>query len=192
VLAVLTIFSSSGLISGLIGCAQPTPARPAPAGDRPALVPAPSPPGALYSLLHRSLKVPEGLVEVLRLHGQGTQIFRCEPRGADLHWAYRLPQADLSDAQGRVLVHHGANLSFEHVDGSRIVADVVDHIPSPEDRALPWLLMATRDFGTGALSGVRYVERVDTAGGMPPETCDASQRNQVLRVPFAADFVFLR
>lgn len=150
------------------------------------------PPGPLYSLFHRPLKVPDGLVEVMRLHGEGAEIFRCEAQANGPHWAYRLPDAELRDAAGAVAVHHGANLSFEHVDGSRLLGEIADHVASPTDNALPWLLMTTRSYGTGALAGVRYVERVDTAGGMPPPACDVAQLNQVLRVPFSADFVFLR
>src|SRR5450631_3906831 len=114
----------------------------------------------LYALFHRSLKPPEGAVEVLRLHGHGFQIFRCESQPAGLRWAYRLPEADLVGIDGRLAVRHGAGLSFEHVDGSRLVGEVVDHVPAPGDNNLPWLLLRARAFGQGALAAVTYVERI--------------------------------
>lgn len=172
----------------LVACAQNPPA---PGGA------APPPrdeaaPGPLYSLFHRALPTPEGKTAVLRLHGQGAQIFRCEALAAGRRWVYRLPEADLADAAGTVVVRHGANLSFEHVDGSRLLGEIADHVPSPVENALPWLLLNTRSFGKGALSGITQVQRIDTVGGMPPPNCDAAQPGQVLRVPFTADFVFFR
>jgi hypothetical protein len=150
-------------------------------------------PGGLYSLFHRSLKAPPpGAVEVLRLYGQGTQIFRCESQAAGLRWVYRLPDAELRDAAGNLMVRHGVNMSFEHVDGSRLFGEIVDHVPSPNENSLPWLLLTTREYGKGALTGITYVERIDTVGGMPPASCNPGELNLVLRVPFSADFVFFR
>lgn len=147
-------------------------------------------PSALYWMFHRPLKAPEGEIEVLRLHGDGAQIFRCEAQAAGTRWGYRLPEAELRGADGKLAVRHGASLSFEHVDGSRLVGEVVDHVPSPNDGSLPWLLLSTRAFGQGALSAITHVQRIDTIGGMPPARCDPGQLNQILRVPFSAEFVF--
>jgi hypothetical protein len=147
-------------------------------------------PGPLWSLTHRALKSPEGATELLRLHGTGVQIFRCESRDGRLKWVYQLPDAELRDAAGKLAVRHGARMSFEHVDGSRLLGEIEDHVDSPLDRSVPWLLIRTQSFGKGALAGVSYVQRIDTIGGKPPESCEAAQANQILRVAFSADFVF--
>jgi len=176
----------------LLGCAQqPQSAAPAP--------PAPSPElrsgamsGALHSMSQRPLRSAPTGVEVLRLEGRGSQVFRCESQPAGLRWTYRLPEAELRDAQGQLVMRHGVNLSFEHVDGSRLVGDIIDHVPSPSGDSLPWLLLKTSEFGEGALEGIAYVQRINTVGGMPPPSCEPGQLNQVLRVPFSADFVFFR
>lgn len=176
------------------GCAQPPqagPATPAAAGGQAPSASAGA--GALYSMFHRPLQTPpQGSVEVMRLQGEGAQIFRCESQPAGLRWIYRLPDAELRDAKGNVIVHHGVNLSFEHVDGSRLVGEIVDHVPSPNSDSLPWLLLKTHVFGDGALAAITYVQRINTVGGMPPSRCEAEQLNQVLRVPFSAEFVFYR
>jgi len=176
----------------VLGCAQAPPVEPTSSVPGSEARGAGAAPGALYSMFHRPLKAPEAGVEVLRLSGRGAQIFRCESQAAGARWIYRLPEAELRDAQGTVLVRHGANLSFEHVDGSRLFGEILDHVPSPNDDSLPWLLLKTRAYGPGALSAITYVERINTVGGMPPASCDAAQLNQVLRVPFSADFVFFR
>lgn len=176
----------------LFACAQqPQTAAPAP--------PAPSTElrsgtvtGALHSTLQRPLRSPPTGVEVLRLEARGSQVFRCESQPAGLRWTYRLPEAELRDAHGQLVMRHGVNLSFEHVDGSRLVSDIIDHVPSPSGDSLPWLLLKTSEFGEGALQGITYVQRINTVGGMPPPSCEAGQLNQVLRVPFSAEFVFFR
>jgi hypothetical protein len=180
------------------GCAQSGPA----ASGAPGLQAAPSSRagyadnpaarGPLYSLFHRALKSPEGAAEILRLHAQGSQIFRCESRPGGLRWAYRLPDAELLDDAGKPVGRHGANQTFEHSDGSRLIGEVVDNVPSPLSNALPWLLLKTRSFGKGVLTGVSYVQRINTTGGMSPDGCTTDQLNQVLRVSFTADFVFFQ
>jgi len=152
----------------------------------------PESPGGLYSLFHRALNAPEGKTVVLRLHGRGAQIFRCEMQTDGARWVFRLPEAELVDDSGALVVRHGANWSFEHLDGSRLVSEIVDHVPAPDGNALQWLLFSTRSYGSGALTGVSHVQRIQTSGGMPPPVCDAAQVNQVLRVPFSAEFLFLR
>lgn len=176
----------------LFGCAQepmtaapPVPAAGAETHSGPAG-------GALHLTYQRPLRTPPTGVEVLRLQGRGSQVFRCESQPAGLRWVYRLPEAELHDAKGQLLMRHGVNLSFEHVDGSRLVGDILDHVPSPSGDSLPWLLLKTRAFGEGALQGINYVQRINTVGGMPPPSCEAQELNQVLRVPFSAEFIFFR
>jgi hypothetical protein len=138
------------------------------------------------------IKAPEAVAPVLQLASAGVQIFRCEKRDNGFVWNFRQPEADLSDPTGRVVARHGANFSFEHADGSRLIATVIDFDEPPQSGDLRWLLLSSRAFGEGAFAGVTHVQRVNTMGGMPPPRCDASQSNQILRVKFTADFIFYR
>jgi Protein of unknown function (DUF3455) len=170
----------------LAGCATP----PAPGG-----IPGETPAGGAEppSLgFFSRIKTPDTVEPVLRLQARGVQVFRCEPRGGGYSWIFRLPEADLFDANGKAVVRHGANFSFEHVDGSRLLGSIVDFDDAPDTHNLRWLLFSTRSFGEGALSGVNYVQRVNTIGGMPPARCEPAQQNRVLRVDFSADFVFYK
>ena len=85
-----------------------------------------------------------------------------------------------------------APTSFEHDDGSRLVSTIAAYDEASKPTDLRWLLLTTRSFGKGALENVSHVQRVNTAGGMPPAHCQASQLNQLLRVDFTSDFVFYR
>ena len=174
----------------LAGCAVP------PAVERPDQTPAagrsadsrPVPPSLGF---FSPIKVPDGHEPALRLSARGVQIFRCERLDDGYEWRFRQPDADLFDAQGLAVARHGANFSFEHRDGSRLLGTVVAH-DRVDAGTLPWLLFSAKSFGKGELAGISYVQRVNTSGGMPPSGCSAAQANRLLRVDFGADFVFYR
>jgi hypothetical protein len=138
------------------------------------------------------IKVPDDREPVLKLAARGAQVFRCEKRDGDHLWIFRQPDAELVDANGKSVGRHGANFSFEHVDGSRLVATIAAYDNAPKPTDLRWLLLTTRSFGKGAFEGVSHVQRINTTGGMPPAGCEASQVGRVLRVAFTSDFVFYR
>jgi Protein of unknown function (DUF3455) len=170
----------------LIGCQTVSaPPSTAAAPGRPAVA---SPELGLFS----KIKVPSDREPVLKLAARGAQVFRCEKRDAQGAWVFRQPDGELLDAAGKVVGRHGANFSFEHVDGSRLLSTIAAHDDAPKPTDLRWLLMTTKSFGKGAFEGVTHVQRVNTSGGMPPATCDLAHAGRVLRVDFNADFVFYR
>jgi hypothetical protein len=142
--------------------------------------------------LFSHIKAPADLDPAFELTASGVQIFRCEPDKDGHHWAFRLPEAELRDSKGQIVGRHGAQYSFEHLDGSRLLGSIVGYDSASSDGAVPWLLLQTRSYGQGDFERITYVQRVDTQGGMPPKQCGAEQSNQVLRVPFSAKFVFYR
>ncbi len=183
----------------LAGCATapreaPQPTPPARPGEpAPAVPPAQQPPLETPSLgLFSKIKTPDTVAPVMRLQGRGVQVFRCEARDKGFAWVFRLPEADLVDGAGRVVAKHGANFSFENVDGSRLLGTVVSFDDAPDANNLRWILFSTKSFGDGAFNGITFVQRVNTVGGMPPPRCDAGQQSRLLRVDFSADFVFYK
>ena len=180
----------------LTACATPLPGpMPAPTPGEPSPgTPTPRPDVELPSLgFFSRIRAPDGHDPVLQLTGKGVQVFRCEPRkGGGFAWAFRLPEADLFNGPGKATGRHGANFTFEHADGSRLLGAVAAFDEAPRNGDLRWLLMTTRSFGTGAFGGVTHVQRVNTSGGMPPSSCQPAQQNQLLRVGFSADFVFYK
>lgn len=138
------------------------------------------------------IKVPGDHEPVLKLSARGAQVFRCEKQDGKGAWIFRQPDAELLDAKGKVVGRHGANFSFEHVDGSRLVATIAAYEDAPKATDLRWLLFTTRSYGKGAFEGVTHVQRVNTAGGMPPAGCDLAHAGRVLRIDFTSDFLFYR
>ena len=181
----------TGCVTLLAACATPRPAFPPAAGSgstAPATAPVPAPNLGFFS----KIKAPSTHFPALQLASRGVQIFRCEKRDGGLVWVFRQPQADLLDPGGKAVGKHGANFSFEHDDGSRLVSTIAAYDDASKPTDLRWLLLTTRSFGKGAFENVTHVQRVNTAGGMPPARCEASQLNQLLRVDFTSDFVFYR
>lgn len=175
----------------LTACATQSTTFPPSAGSgptSPSSAPIPSPSLGFFS----KIKAPSTHEPALQLAARGVQIFRCEKRDAGAVWVFRQPQAELLDSSGKAVGQHGANFSFEHDDGSRLVSNIAAYDEASKPTDLRWLLLTTRSFGKGALENVTHVQRVNTSGGMPPARCEASQLNQLLRVDFTSDFVFYR
>ncbi len=185
------IAAGSITLALLVACAAPRPALPSGVGtasSAPTGSPVASPSLGFFS----KIKAPSTHEPALQLASRGVQIFRCEKREGGLIWVFRQPQAELLDGSGKMVGRHGANFSFEHDDGSRLVSTIVAYDEADKATDLRWLLLTTRSFGNGVLENVSHVQRINTTGGMPPARCEPSQLNQILRVDFTSDFVFYR
>jgi hypothetical protein len=175
------------IAASCIGCQTASPSRESTSpGSAPRTVATPS--LGFFS----KIKVPDDREAVLKLAARGAQVFRCEKQEGRNVWAFRQPDAELLDESGKAVGRHGANFSFEHADGSRLVATIAAHDEAPRPTDLRWLLMTTRSFGNGVFEGVTHVQRINTVGGMPPATCDAAQLGKLLRADFTSDFVFYK
>src|SRR6267378_6706128 len=164
------------------GCAGPpsTAVRPAGPGGAPESPPAgaaptvpPEVPSRPSLGLFSRIKAPSEVEPVFALAATGVQIFRCEQDKEGFHWVFRLPEAELRDARGQVVGHHGANYSFEHADGSRLIGTIVGYDSPSSDDSLRWLLLRTQSYGQGEFDKMTYVQRVETSGGLPPARCSA-------------------
>jgi Protein of unknown function (DUF3455) len=121
----------------------------------------------------------------------GVQIYVCHAKGAANEWAFKAPEAKLVDAEGRPFAKHYAGPSWEAPDGSKAVGKVLANEPAPKADAIPWLLLSTESSGPGELAGVRFVQRVNTSGGVAPsEMCPTIGAEQ--RVDYTADYVFYK
>ena len=132
-----------------------------------------------------------GETVVATLHAEGAQVYECKA-GSDgkLAWAFREPIATLV-LDGKTVGRHYAGPSWEHVDGSAVVGKAVGNAPGKSAGDIPWLkLEVTAHRGSGALSGVTTVQRINTAGGVHAGACDKA--GAFHSAPYAADYVFLR
>ncbi|MDB5833477.1 MAG: hypothetical protein JWR14_3307 [Caballeronia sp.] len=105
---------------------------------------------------------------------------------------FKNPQATLYDTSGQALIRHSAGPSWEANDGSRIVGHVIAQTPSDTAASVPQLLLETRSTAaSGMLSVIRYVQRVNTVGGvMPASPC--STEHEIGSSPYIANYIFYK
>lgn len=131
---------------------------------------------------------------VLKLSAEGTQIFRCMEDARGPYWHFEQPHANLFNEEGERLVRHsGPMFSFEHVDGSRIIASrVVKWVKSDDPvNNIPSVLMsAVTEPGDGVLDSVTFVQRLNTKGGMPQKDCTSENVGLLLKVPYKSEYIF--
>ncbi len=135
---------------------------------------------------------PAGARLVLETAAQGVQIYTCEQTADGYRWAFIAPDAALFDETGRQIGTHFAGPSWQLLDTSKIIGEVVAQAPAPEPHAIAWLLLRAKSHqGTGVLTGAELVRRTDTLGGAPPATpCDAPQVGTQARMRYTAHYLF--
>jgi hypothetical protein len=132
-----------------------------------------------------------GETVVLTLHAEGAQVYQCRA-GADgrSSWVFREPIATLL-LDGKTVGRHYAGPNWEHNDGSAVAGKAVGNAPGARPKDIPWLkLEVTSHRGSGILSAVTTVQRINTSGGKLDGPCDSAGAFQ--NVPYSADYVFLR
>jgi hypothetical protein len=132
-----------------------------------------------------------GEATVLSVHAEGAQVYECKA-GADgkLAWAFREPIATLL-ADGKTVGRHYAGPNWEYSDGSAVVGKAAGSAPGATLNDIPWLkLEVISRRGSGILSGVTTVQRINTSGGMLQGTCDKA--GTFRSSPYSAVYLFLR
>jgi hypothetical protein len=132
-----------------------------------------------------------GETVVLSVHAEGAQVYECKlgPDGK-LAWAFREPIATLL-VDGKTVGRHYAGPNWEHNDGSAVVGKAAGNAPGATPNDIAWLkLSVTSQRGSGVLTGVTTVQRINTKGGKLDGTCDKA--GSFSSAPYSADYVFLR
>jgi Protein of unknown function (DUF3455) len=140
----------------------------------------------------QQLQAPANEQLLLQVHAKGDQVYTCKGDGAQFIWTLKAPDAQLFDKDGKPFGRHFAGPSWEANDGSRVVGKAVANVPSPDADSIPWLLVTVVSHdGSGVLSRVTTIQRLDTKGGKAPASgCDASHAGQEVRVAYSADYRF--
>ena len=146
--------------------------------------------------LHAETPLPDAIAApgeavVLRVHAEGAQVYECKAGvEGNLAWAFREPIATLI-ADGKTVGRHYAGPNWEHVDGSAVLGRTSGNAPGATPSDIPWLkLDVISRRGSGTLSDVTTVQRINTAGGVLHGTCEKAGMTH--SAPYSADYVFLR
>ena len=153
-------------------------------------------PLAICSACPTNAQVPDAVAApnetvVATVHAEGAQIYDCKA-GADgkLVWQFREPIATLL-VDGKTVGRHFAGPGWEMADGSAVTGKIAGRAPGATAKDIPLLkLEATSHRGTGQLTGVTTIQRLNTKGGVVEGPCESA--GAFLSVPYSADYTFLK
>jgi hypothetical protein len=142
-----------------------------------------------------ALKIPDGQVLTVAAHGLGVQIYQCLSRSTtptDFAWTLKAPEAQLHYEGGNELGKHYGGPTWEAIDGSKVVGEVVAHDDGADATAIPLLLLRARQTtGSGVFTHVLSIQRLHTIGGKaPPTGCSQTYAGTEVRVAYSADYYF--
>src|SRR5262245_21254603 len=158
-------------------------------------------PGLVLSLLILPLAVARAVVPdaiaapgealVATFHAEGAQVYECKADASGkLAWQFREPIATLL-VDGKTAGRHYAGPTWELADGSAVVAKVAGRAPGATANDIPLLkLEVTAQRGTGRLTGVTTIQRLNTKGGVAEGPCGSA--GVFLSVSYSADYAFLK
>ncbi len=121
---------------------------------------------------------------VATMHAEGAQVYECKADASGkLVWQFREPIATLL-VDGKTLGRHYAGPNWELVDGSVVSGKVAGRAPGATAKDIPLLkLEVASQRGTGRLTVVTTIQRLNTKGGVgegPCETAGALPERAVL------------
>ena len=155
-------------------------------------------PMSMYSQtnLPPSIQVPAGNRVALETVGVGDITYECRDKAnmpGQTEWVFVGPNAVLNDRMGKqVGKYYGPPATWESMDGSKLTATQLAVAPSGPT-SLPFqLVKANPAVGSGAMTGVTYIQRVALQGGVAPAAmpCTPATKGQKQVVQYQADYIF--
>ena len=147
--------------------------------------------------LPAAVQVPAGHKVTLETVGAGDITYQCNPKkdmAGQFEWVFVGPDAKLNDRSGKqVGKYYGPPATWESMDGSKLTGAQVAVASSSAGNIPLQLVKANPAMGSGAMTGVTYIQRVATSGGVTPAAaCDASSAGNKQIVRYQADYIFYK
>ena len=142
-----------------------------------------------------AVKVPAGNQVALQSVGVGQITYECRAKAdapGAFAWVFVGPQADLMSRGGAKLgTYFGPPATWAALDGSKITGTQLAVAPAGAGNIPSQLVKANPAMGSGTMSGITYVQRVATQGGVAPASvCDGTAAGRKEVVKYQADYIF--
>ncbi len=106
-------------------------------------------------------------------------------------WVFVGPVATLRSADKKMVGMYYGGPTWEAADGSKVTGKQVATAPGAPGSIPMQLVKANPAMGAGAMTGVSYIQRLNTKGGVAPAmACDAMGKGKREVVACEADCVF--
>lgn len=144
-----------------------------------------------------AVTVPAGNKVVMTTVGTGDLTYECRPKAGmagAYEWVFAGPDATLYDTNKVAVGKYYGGPTWESNDGSKVTGKQLAVAPSPNAGAIPLqLVQANPATGNGAMTGITYIQRLNTIGGIAPaDACGANNRGAKKLVKYQADYVFYK
>ncbi|MFY9511637.1 MAG: DUF3455 domain-containing protein [Rubrivivax sp.] len=145
--------------------------------------------------LPEAVKVPAGHKVAMETVGSGEITYECRDKAGAMgqhEWVFVGPVATLADRRGQTVgKYYGPPATWEANDTSKLTGAQVAVAPAAPGSIPLQLVKANPAMGMGAMSGVTYIQRVATQGGVAPAmACTAEAKGQKRTVAYRADYIF--
>lgn len=144
--------------------------------------------------LPEAVRVPAGQKLMMATSATGEITYECREKKdmAGAHeWAFVGPVATLYGADKKMVGKYYAGPTWEAADGSKVTGKQVAVAPATPGSIPLQLVKAEPAMGAGAMTGVSYIQRLNTKGGVAPAmACDAMGKGKRQVVAYEADYVF--
>ena len=174
-------FASVGLVSLLAACGSMAPMKPMHSQAK----------------LPATVQVPGGHQVAMETVGMGEITYQCSPikdMSDQFEWAFVGPDARLNDRSCKHIgKYHGPPATWESMDGSKLTATQIAVAPNGSGNIPSQLVKGNPAMGSGAMTGVTYIQRVNTLGGVAPASpCAAGNAGAKQVVKYQAEYIFYK
>jgi hypothetical protein len=144
--------------------------------------------------LPEPVRVPAGQKVMMSTTGVGEITYECREKKdmAGAHeWAFVAPVATLYSGDKKTVGKYYAGPTWEANDGSKVTGKQLAVSPAAPGNIPLQLVKTDPAMGSGAMTGVSYIQRLNTKGGVAPAmACDAASKGKRQQVAYEADYVF--
>lgn len=149
----------------------------------------------IQDALPDTVKVPEGNQVALQTVGVGHITYECQAKAdapGGFAWVFVGPKADLLSRGGDKLgTYFGPPATWAATDGSNVTGTQLAVAPAGAGNIPSQLVKANPATGSGAMTGITYIQRVATQGGVAPASvCDNTAVSRKEVVKYQADYIF--
>ncbi|NOT11759.1 MAG: DUF3455 domain-containing protein [Methylococcaceae bacterium] len=140
------------------------------------------------------IRAPSEYSPAVSIHAIGDQIYQCTVTKETYSWVLQGPDAKLLDMNGHQVGKHYLGPTWEFNGNNRLGGKIIKRLNVDGNKAIAWLLIkVVTSHGNGLYSGVNFINRINTKGGLAPSiVCDANHLGSEKRVAYTADYIFYK